>query len=134
MGPSYYSLQQALPPRYQPRATFLSSNTQQNVAFKAVAEADTAQPKFVAPDRQSILGKPWAEVSHMTTSTAGTVAAYGDIAAAYRIVDRIGLQVELIPHLFGGSQRPTGQRGLNAYARVGGAVVNDNAVRRLVTS
>jgi HK97 family phage major capsid protein len=131
---NYYRLQESLPPRFQPKAAFLSSNTQENYAFRAVAEASTTEPKFVAPDRQSILGKPWYEVSHMTTSVAGTTVAYGDIASAYRVVDRIGLTVELVPHLFGASRRPTGQRGLYAYARVGGGVINENAVRRLVTS
>jgi predicted phage gp36 major capsid-like protein len=42
--------------------------------------------------------------------------------------------VELIPHLFGNSPRPIGAWGLYGYARVGGGVVNENAVRRLVTS
>jgi HK97 family phage major capsid protein len=70
----------------------------------------------------------------MATTVAGTVAAYGSIADAYTIVDRVGMQVELIPHLFGANRQPTGQRGLYAFARVGGGVVNENAIRRLVTS
>ena len=129
-----YSLQQDLPPRYQPVAGFLSSNTFMNRAFRSVPEASTSEPKFIPEDRTAILGKPWYEVSHMATAVAGTVCAYGDVASAYRVVDRVGLSVELIPHLFGSNRRPTGQRGLWAYSRVGGGVVNPNAVRRLVTS
>jgi HK97 family phage major capsid protein len=99
-----------------------------------VAEASTAEPKFIPETRDQILGKPWQEVSHMTTTVAGTTVAYGDIGSAYRIVDRVGMQVELIPHLFGSNRRPTGERGLYGYARVGGRVQNADAVRRLVTS
>lgn len=133
---NYYALQEALPPRWQPRATFLSSNSQQNIAFRAVSEGDTDEPKFIDSSRQSILNRPWREVSHMASGTAaGTVAAYGDIASTYRVVDRIGGQVEVIQHLFGtANNRPTGQRGLFYYARVGGSVTVANALRVLVTS
>ena len=59
--------------------------------------------------------------------------AFGDFASGYRITDRLGLTVELIAHLFGATnQRPTGQRGLFAYWRVGGGIVNQNAVRVLI--
>ena len=57
----------------------------------------------------------------------------GDFATGYRIVDRIGGTVELIPHLFGAAQGnlPTGMRGLYYYWRVGGGVVAPNALRYL---
>ncbi len=37
----------------------------------------------------------------------------GDLKTGYRIVDRIGSAIEIIPHLFGAAQGqfPTGQRG-----------------------
>jgi HK97 family phage major capsid protein len=61
------------------------------------------------------------------------VAVYGNIRDAYSIIDRVGFRVELIPHLFSPSNnRPTGQRGLYAYWRVGAGVVNPNAARVLV--
>lgn len=48
----------------------------------------------------------------------------------YVIVDRIGLNVELIPHLFAtGNNRPSGQRGFYAYWRVGAESVNDAAFK-----
>ncbi len=37
----------------------------------------------------------------------------GDFAS-FLIVDRLGMSIELIPHLFGANRRPTGQRGLYA--------------------
>jgi predicted phage gp36 major capsid-like protein len=48
------------------------------------------------------------------------------------IVDRVGLSVEVIPHLVGTNHRPTGQRGLYAYWRNGSKVVDANAFRALL--
>ena len=48
------------------------------------------------------------------------------------IVERIGLPIELIPHLFGSNHRPTGERGLYAYSRNGSKVVDANAFRVLI--
>ncbi len=83
----------------------------------------------------SILGRP----VHESSDRDGTIDAaannyillYGDVRAAYTIVDRVGLSVELVPHLVGGNRRPTGQRGLYAYWRVGAGLINASAVRLL---
>lgn len=48
----------------------------------------------------------------------------GDFANGYVIVDRVGMNVELVPHLFGSNRRPTGQRGFLAWFRVGAKVVS----------
>jgi HK97 family phage major capsid protein len=83
----------------------------------------------------NILGRPKVEWSTMANvSTAGSkLIIAGDFRAGFTIADRIGMQVELIPHLFGGSQRPTGQRGLFAYWRTGSKVVVPEALRYLET-
>ena len=53
---------------------------------------------------------------------------FGDIAQAYYIVDRVGLNIELVPTLFHTSNnRPSGQRGFHAFWRTGGEVVNATA-------
>jgi HK97 family phage major capsid protein len=72
-------------------------------------------------------------MSSKTTTSEELVLAYGDFNAGngYVIADRVGMSIELIPHLFGTEKRPTGQRGTYAYWRVGGAPVVDNAVRLL---
>ncbi len=41
------------------------------------------------------------------------------------------MSVELVPHLVGANRRPTGQRGLLAYWRVGAGLINPAAVRLL---
>jgi HK97 family phage major capsid protein len=62
-----------------------------------------------------------------TTGTKLIVA--GDFQAGYLIAGRLGMSVELVPHLFGATNRfPTGQRGL-AIWRTGGGVAAANALR-----
>ena len=99
-----YSLQNALGPRYQPNAQWASSLTIANLTYRLVGGGNTTEPQPWNENRDVLLGKSWNEISTMTTSgtaTGGTILSYGDFASAYTIVDRIGLQAELIPHLFG---------------------------------
>ena len=82
----------------------------------------------------SFAGLPAYESSAMvaTTTTGSKIVVGGDFERGYVIVDRIGLQIELVPHLFDATTAmPTGQRGLYAYWRVGAEVVNQNALRYL---
>lgn len=87
------------------------------------------------PDR--LLGYRILENSAMddsTTINAGAtednfILILGDFSN-YVIVDRVGLNVELIPHLFAtANNRPSGQRGLYAWWRVGAESVNDAAFK-----
>ncbi|MEZ5078436.1 MAG: phage major capsid protein [Solirubrobacterales bacterium] len=129
-----YSMQEALAPRYQPRATWLGTNKVANQIHKFVAVGDAEEAALMSDDRSSILGKAYREVSTMsskTTTSEEKVLLYGDVASAYRIVDRVGMTVETVPHVFGENQRPTGQRGLFAYFRVGAKVINAGAVKAL---
>ena len=125
-----YNLQQAVPPRFSPRAVWLSSLTTVNKVRRMV---DTDEPELLNEAGDRILGKPRYE----TPGVSGTIApgekvlVYGDLRAGFRIVDRIGLQLEVVQHLVGNSHRPTGQRGLFAYWRTSSGVTVDNAVRVL---
>jgi len=58
-------------------------------------------------------------------------ASTGSFRSAFTIADRVGMTVELIPHLFGAAQGnlPTGQRGLYAFWRTGSKVVVPEALR-----
>jgi HK97 family phage major capsid protein len=128
-----YTLQNALPARYSPRARWLSSLTIANVAWQFVKPGDVTNAEVWNDDRTLLLGKPWSEVSVMskvqTTTTRNLY--YGDVAATYKIVDRIGMAIETVPVLLGSNRRPTGKRGIYVYWRVGGAVINSNACRIL---
>ena len=61
------------------------------------------------------LGRPKVELSTVVstlTTTGAKIIVAGDFSK-FKIIDNLGMQVELIPHLFAAAnQRPTGQRGL----------------------
>ncbi len=129
-----YALQEALKPRWQARAVWLGTNTLGNHVHRLVATADADEAPLMSEDREKILGKPFKEVSTMSaaiTTKNSKVLVYGDIGAAYKIVDRVGMAVELVPTVFGENQRPTGQRGLFAHYRVGAKVTAPHAVQVL---
>lgn len=125
-----YAVQEALGPRFQPRANWASSLTVANAIHRMKSDDE---PALFSEDRSRLLGKPWSELSELDTSTApGSVPlVYGDYQAGYTIVDRIGMSIEMVPLVIGDAGRPTGQRGLYAYWRVGAQVTNPNAFRYL---
>lgn len=131
-----YSLHNALPARFRPNASFVAENTQ----FDRVRQFDTqgganlwVQLAFDKP--ASLLGKPAYELSTMDSAlTNGSkIMVYGDFRH-FLIVDRLGMNVELIPHLFGASNRPVGKRGLYAIWRNTSGVLTTAAFKTLVTT
>lgn len=69
-----------------------------------------------------------------TTTTARNLLVVGDFSN-YVLAQRAGMTVEVIPHLFSTTtNRPDGQRGLFAYARVGADSVLDTAFRLLTNT
>lgn len=150
-----YALEEALPPRFRPLAQFFGNrhvynlirqfgqNANQNL-WMPIVGADGGPLSVGLRNTgaggngnlgQRLLGYGANEVSDMVTTltTGSKVLALGD-PNYYLIVDRIGMTVETIPHLFGSNRRPTGQRGMYAYWRNTGAVVDPNAFRVLATS
>jgi HK97 family phage major capsid protein len=126
-----YGVQNSLSPRWQANAQWLLSLPAFSTTKRLVASASATEPQIVSPDGKLLLNKPWNETSDMASVVAAgnLLAIYGDISKAFRIVDRLGLSVELIPHIFGGSGRPQGERGLYAYWRTSPAVFVNDAAR-----
>jgi predicted phage gp36 major capsid-like protein len=63
------------------------------------------------------------------TTTGQQLAIWVDWSG-FTIVDRFGVQIELIPHLFGATNRfPTGQRGILYIWRSSSGVIKPNALR-----
>lgn len=128
-----YSLQNALPPRYQNNATFMGNLAVSN----RIRQFDTAggaglwvQLGGGVPPQ--LLGWDYRMASDMLdVATSVKFLLVGDFQR-YLIVDRIGLTVDLIPHIFGTSHRPTGQRGIYAFWRNSAKVVDANAFRALL--
>jgi HK97 family phage major capsid protein len=131
-----YALLAALPPRYRQRAAFVGDLGILNrvrqfdtVGSSAAIWVDSLQDE-VAP---RLLGKPVYEASEFpdTPATGNLFLVLGDFSR-YLIVDRVGLTVEVVPHVFGANRRPTGQRGIYAYWRNGAKVIDANAFRALI--
>jgi HK97 family phage major capsid protein len=120
--------EEALGARFRPRAQWFGNRAIYNKAhsFDTSGAADVWLPDLRTgiPDNArgntgyTLVGYGANEVSTMT----GTVAAGSKILCLgdpqyFLIVDRIGLDVEAIPHRFGPNMRPLGQRG---FGRCGG--------------
>jgi HK97 family phage major capsid protein len=131
-----YSLIASLPPRYRARGVFVGDLQILNRIrqFDTVGSSAAIWVDSLQDDVSSrLLGKPVYEGSEFpdAPATAAKFLVFGDFSR-YLIVDRIGLSVEVIPHLMGANRRPTGQRGLYAYWRNGAKVLDANAFRALL--
>jgi len=119
----FIAQQNALGARYQANARWLMNLGALNAAGQIVAAADASDaPIFDAAG--NLLRKPVSEASYMNS----TDVIYGDFRAGYAVVDRLGMSVEVVAHVFDGSGNLRGVRGLLAVWRSGGAVINANAL------
>ena len=139
-----FALEEALGPKYRPNAQFVASR----FFYNKIRQLDTngGAALWMQLERglanngggntgATVLGYPANELSTMSTSlnNGQKVAVFGDFRY-FVIVDRIGTQVEIVPHLFGASGRPTGMRGFYAWWRNTSKVVNPNAFKTQVQS
>jgi HK97 family phage major capsid protein len=105
-------------------------------AFSQLLSPSGSEPPLIEGDR--LLRKRFYENSEMrdtsdidTGATADNhILIVGDFAE-YRIIDRVGSTVELIPNVMGANNRPTGQRGAFFWWRVGANVTHIDAFRSL---
>lgn len=127
-----YTLAEALPPRFQPNASWLTSLTIANNIAR-FAGPGSEEPSLFNDARDRLLMKPWSECSDMASKveSEAKVAVYGDLKSGFKVVDRIGMRIELIQNLMGENNRPLGQRGLFCFWRTGSKVVNKAAIRVL---
>lgn len=132
-----YKLQGALPARYRPIASWLANNLIYNLVRAFDQYGGGGFWTNLNTDRPpQLLGRNALEAEAMdgTITTSGSVHNYalifGDLSN-FVITDRLGMVVELVPHLFGASRRPTGQRGWLAWYRTGSDSVNDGGMRML---
>lgn len=136
-----YRVWQALPQRFRRKASWLMSvnvnNAMRQLGTANVFHAYTEN--LPAEWADQFFGKQSYESPYMpdtTTSTSATIglAVVGDFKN-YVVARRGGMSVELVQHLIGlTNNRPTGQRGWFAYARIGGGSVNDLGFRLLVNT
>jgi len=136
-----YAVWKALPQKFRRNANWMMSVGVNN----AIRQLGTANVFHAYTDNlpaewaDTLFGKGVYESPYMndvTTSTSATteLAVVGDWSN-YVIARRGGMSVELVPQLFDvTNNRPTGQRGWFAYARIGGNSVNDLGFRLLVNT
>jgi HK97 family phage major capsid protein len=128
-----YSLKAALEStRFAGSATWAFNPGRLDTVFGLTPSGSTTEPQIMVDRQGPLLGRPTAEWSTMATAaTTGTKwALYGSFQDGYVIGDRLGMQLEILPHLFGsGSRYPTGQRGAFAIWRNDGRVKVANALR-----
>jgi HK97 family phage major capsid protein len=132
-----YTLVGSLPPRYRSRAAWIADL----LIMNRIRQFETTGGSLAAVWVQglaadlppTLLGKSIYEASAMPddATTGKKFLIIGDFKR-YLIADRIGLTVDLIPHLFGDNNRPIGARGIYAYWRNGAKVIDANAFRALI--
>jgi len=123
-----------LPEKDRSRATWLSHVTVQNQFRNNGSTAGFFSVDLTANGIATLLGRPYI-LSDYAPSFSGTTGAsnlciVGDFQK-FVIAQRVGMNVELIPHVFDGDGLPKGQRGWLAWARAGSDSVDDNSFRLL---
>jgi len=134
-----YALESALEARYGANAAFVANK----IWYNAIRQFDTAGGsalwEHIGGGRPGqLLGYNAYESSDMDgvlPDAAATADNFGLLLgdfSNYVIVDRVGMSVELVPHLFDtANNRPNGQRGFYAHWRTGAEVVNTNGIKVL---
>jgi hypothetical protein len=107
------SVQNALPPRFQPRAQWAAALPIINTIGQFESAADARLYWEVTQIPRALLGRRLNEASTMdSTIAAGATADYvlcsGDWSN-FVIADRLGSRLEVVPHLVGANRRPTRQ-------------------------
>lgn len=130
-----YATWKALPQKYRRRASFMMSVGVNNAIrqFGAANVYHAATVALPAGAAEVLFNRPVLENPYFNDFTGTTAAetrfVVGDFSN-YVIARRQGMNVELVPQLVDvTNNRPTGQRGWFAYARIGGNSVNDAAFR-----
>jgi HK97 family phage major capsid protein len=136
-----YALEAALPPRFRPNESFVANRGIYNVVraidsaggaalWLYVSQGLVTQAPTPGNTGATLLGRGAWEASAMqaTVVNATKIMIVGDFRY-FLIVDRIGLHIEVIPHLFGAAQGnlPTGQRGFYCWWRNTSRVLSASA-------
>lgn len=136
-GADLYSMWGRLPQRHRRSAStaWMTSTDVQN----AVRQMGTVDPNFTVnitdAEVPRLFGKRYAMNDYMSGVASGTTAANLAIVGnwqGYLVAQRAGMNIEFVPMLFDPTNnRPTGQRGWFAYARIGADVVDPTAFQLL---
>lgn len=141
-GEDVFKVWNALPERYRSRATWIMSTHVQSAIRKFAAAATTGSAYFTIDltggtfriNERPVILTDYAPTFATTvpgTTGAANILAVGDFSN-YLWVQRAGMSVEQVPHMFATANNlPSGQRGIFAWARNGGDMINDLGARLL---
>lgn len=138
-------LEEALAPRFRTNASFMGSKTTLNAYRTLLIAAGYTYDAYVQATQgtpKQLFGYNAYECSDMpsTHASTDTPLIFGDFKRGFLIVDRVGMNMELVPTLTrqatagAGVGMPTGQRGYFAWWRNNSRVVIDNAFRLLAVA
>jgi HK97 family phage major capsid protein len=119
--------------RFAAGATWVANPGMLDRIYRFTPAGSTSEPQAMPTREGPLCGIPHRELSTMvnTTTTGSRVAILGNWRN-FTIGDRLGMSLEIVPHLFGATNRyPTGQRGAYAIWRNDSRVVVANAFRYL---
>ncbi|MCZ4509802.1 phage major capsid protein [Streptomyces sp. ActVer] len=128
-----YANQASLPPRWRQNAKWMMNLSIIN-GFRQLPQATGLNYSIINDNTTppKALGWDVIENGSMDGALTGSAADYAVLSGDFRqyiVTDRLGTSIELINHLFGAAQRPTGQRGFYMHWRTGGDVVIPDAFR-----
>ena len=130
-----YTIHEAIAPRHRRNATWVGHiGAINDIRQFATDDGHALLSRLADGTPGQILGRPVVENPDMdgtiTASSDNYYLIFGDFQH-YVIAEAIGTLVEVIPHVFGGSGRPTGARGLYMATRFGADSVLDGAFAML---
>lgn len=129
-----FALDDELAPRHRANANFIGSKK----TFNAVRQFGTTDgyalwERLGGGNPSQLIGYNAHEASTVPAAEVDgdPFLVLGDFKK-YLVVDRIGMVMDAVPHVFGTNHRPTGQKALVAYWWFGGLLLDPNAFRGLV--
>jgi HK97 family phage major capsid protein len=136
-----YAVKNAVGPRFRSRGQFLTDSA----IYDLVRQFGTGTMANVWVDLGAgrppqLIGYPARELSTMDTATTSgkKILVFGDFKTGFLIVDRVGMNMELVPQLFQqatagtGVGYPTGQRGYYCWWRNNSMIRAAAALKMLV--
>lgn len=126
-----------LPERFRPGASFLANKSIYNkirqLSVGTVGEGSIWVRGLAVGMPNELIGYPAFENSVMdaTLTNGNDILIFGKFNPYFTIVDRVGMSVELVPHMVDGDGKLLGQRAIFAHWRNGSKILSSNAFRKL---
>lgn len=141
-----YKLEEALDARWEGNASFLAHKSVYNAIRQFSTDGTTGSmnnlyvESLQAGNPRRLLDYPSyrsTAMNKLSTALANDATSlpfmvFGDFKQ-FLIVDRIGMTVELVPHVLGSNRRPTGQRGVYAVWMNNSKILIPDAFKYLVS-